>query len=299
MKKKCLLLLSLLLIGCANKDITKEIKIICPTGAPALAFYNYALNDSFETNSVPDNITSLMTNKSPYTVAVIDTVSGMELIRNGAPYKIAANITFGNYYIVQTGNDDDRIMNLGDTVLLFGKNKTPDYLFKYLYPELYSSVRWVDSVTNIKEELLNPTVPFDYAFIAEPAMSTINKANIVEYKNIQSEFNNKSGLDLVQASIFIKNNLDEEIAKEFLLTIKNNISSCLLDPTLIANGLDQLSNPTSIASIYGVSSAIAKKLIQNNNRVGLGYKDAIENKTAIDNLLTIFGKETSNEKDYF
>ena len=85
----------------------KTLKILCPTGAPAVAFYNYAKDSNFETNSVPKNIVSEMNQNSTKDIIVIDTVSGLKAINNGAPFKIASTITFGNFYIASTGNDDN------------------------------------------------------------------------------------------------------------------------------------------------------------------------------------------------
>ena len=81
MKKYSTLLLSLLLTSC-NVD-SSSLKIISPTGAPALAFYNHSLNSNFETNSTPSNIVSMMNSSSNYDVVVIDTVSGIKAIEKG------------------------------------------------------------------------------------------------------------------------------------------------------------------------------------------------------------------------
>lgn len=121
-----------------EKDITDDsadfssLKIICPTGAPAVAFYNYALSDNFET-AAP--IPQFMTNN--YDVIVAPTHGGMDrLINANANYKIAATITFGNMYILSTGRDADNTMNKGDRVLYFSENDLPGKVFNYLYGDL-------------------------------------------------------------------------------------------------------------------------------------------------------------------
>ena len=212
MKKYSTLLLSLLLTSC-NVD-SSSLKIISPTGAPALAFYNHSLNSNYETNSTPSNIVSMMNSSSDYDVVVIDTVSGIKAIEKGAPYKIAATITFGNFYIASTGNDDNNTFEKEDTIVIFGQNQTPDLLFKYIYGEGYN----IEYVTNVqdaakclaagKNMITGSTV--DYVFIAQPALYTIlnnkdaktyGKASI--HINIQDEYFRKSGNNVVQASIFV------------------------------------------------------------------------------------------------
>ena len=66
MKKKYLLLSLICLTSC-NVDHS-TLKIVCPTGAPALAFYNNVENANFETNSTPSNIVSMMNGNSNYDI---------------------------------------------------------------------------------------------------------------------------------------------------------------------------------------------------------------------------------------
>ena len=191
MEKRYLLLTLLCLTSC-NVDHS-SLKIICPTGAPALAFYN---TDNFETNSTPSNIVAMMNGDSNYDVVVIDTVSGLKAINNGADFKIAATITFGNFYIASTGSDDDNIMDKNDTIILFGQNQTPDLLFNKIYGEGYN-IEYVTNVQDAAKCLVTGTnmitkSTVDYVFIAQPALFTVlnntnaatyGKANV--YANIQ------------------------------------------------------------------------------------------------------------------
>lgn len=121
-----------------NRNITDDqadysgLKIICPTGAPAVAFYNYAQSDKFET-AAP--IPQFMTNN--YDVIVAPTHGGIDkLVNANANYTMAATITFGNMYIISTGRDADNTMDAGDHVLFFSENDLPGKVFKYLYGDL-------------------------------------------------------------------------------------------------------------------------------------------------------------------
>lgn len=107
--------------GAAVYYTPEDFSIVTPTGAPALAFYNYASYKNFETNSVPTNIVAMMS-KGEKDVVVLPTNTGVQAIVNSkAEYKIAATITFGNFYIVSMNNDDNQIMDANDTILLFQK----------------------------------------------------------------------------------------------------------------------------------------------------------------------------------
>ena len=111
LKKIIPLLLITILAGCSKKN-ADELTIISPTGAPAVAFYNYATNENYTTNGTPANILSGMT-QNGNDIVVIDTLSGLNAIKDAdAPYQILATITFGNFYLVGTGNDDDQKMRM-------------------------------------------------------------------------------------------------------------------------------------------------------------------------------------------
>ena len=101
-------------------DFKKDtnLKMITPTGAPTLAFLNYLHDDSYETNTTPANIIASM-NAGTYDIVVVDTIGGMNAISKGAEYKMAATITFGNYFIYATGNDDNGVMEAGDTIISY------------------------------------------------------------------------------------------------------------------------------------------------------------------------------------
>jgi len=307
MKKITLLALPLLLLGACAQKATKDLKIVCPTGAPAFAFYNYSQNNNFETNTKPENIISMMTKTSEKTAVVLPTDTGIKAIRNGAPYKIAANITFGNFYVCSTGHDDDDVMESTDRIVLFGKNTTPDLLFHYIYgDEFDSGIEYVSGATDAKTCLetaknLATDHEIDYVFLAQPAVFAALKTNTNAkvYANIQKLFKEKSeGKELVQASIFIKNNLDRTVADEFLSSLKSDIESVLETPELITQKLSSLSDE-EIMALYGTKAQVAMAVTKAGNGLGLGFKYAKDNKENIDNFLSVFSLEKTDEKIYY
>ncbi len=311
MKKIYLCLAALLLVSCSRTE-EKDLKIVCPTGAPAIAFYKEASNANFETNSVPSNIVAMMNDNSDKDLVVIDTVSGLKAVKNGAPYRIAANITLGNFFIASTGNDEDRTMNPGDTIVLFGQNQTPDYLFHYLYGDIYDeTVEFVGNVSDAavclssgKNLLTSSSV--DYVFIAQPALySALNNPNAATYSkasvylDVQEAYRERSGQSsLIQASVFVKNGADRNSVENYLNTLKENIADAIKTPSLVQDSLNSLSEEEAL-SRYGIKASVAVNVLAENNALGLGYVEASENKSAIDAFISLFGMEATDEEDYF
>lgn len=311
-KHNLLLLLAFALVGCDLNEDTSSLKIVSPTGAPAIAFYNHSQNENFETNSTPTNIISMMTSSSSKDIVVIDTVSGIKAIEKGAPYKIAANITFGNFYLVATGNDEDKIMSQDDTIILFGQNQTPDLLFHYLYGnEFDSSIEYVSAVSDAAKclvtgkNLITSSI-VDYVFIAQPVLynvlnnknaSTYQKAYV--YKNIQEEYSKTTNnMSLVQASVFVKNDSDQRLIKSFLNQLENDIENAIKDPNVVKASMDKISKEEA-TSLFGINSDVAKLVLEDNNGIGLGYKKASENKKDIDKYISLFGLNETNKEIYF
>ena len=141
--KKIIPLLSTLalLAGCATQGPSNlEVSVLCPTGAPALAFYNYAQDTNFETNAnASEGILPLMV-KGEKDVVILPTNAGVNAIsKKNAPYKLAATITFGNVFLASTGHDADNTLNDGDYIILFSQGQVPDLLFHYVFGDTLDS----------------------------------------------------------------------------------------------------------------------------------------------------------------
>ena len=285
----------------ATKEEKTECKVICPTGAPAVGFYNHFNDENFETNSVPSNIVSFLNESSPYDIVVVDTVSGIRAINSGAPYKIHSSITFGNFFIASTGNDEDGVMDVDDKIVLFGENQTPDLIFHYIYGDKFdSAIEWVNAVSDAAGCLASgvnvaTSSTIDYVFVAQPVLyatlnnksaATYGKASI--YKNIQDEYKAKSNnKSLVQASVFVKNS-NKYSYDSYLSDLENDINAVLANPTLITNKLGG-EDENAVKTKYGIAPNVMKTVISQNNGLGLGFKKARDNKEDINNFLSIFG----------
>lgn len=312
MKKFILLLATLLTLVSCDTENTEQLKIVTPTGAPAIAFYTETKNEFFETNSVPSNIVAMMTSNSDKDVVVIDTISGIKAINNGAPYKIAASITLGNFFIVSTGTNANIESNdYNGKIILFGQKQTPDYMFHYLYGNsLDEKIEFVTNVQDAGKCLAagkNPYTgsPVDFVFIAQPVLfkilsnqtaPTYGKAFI--YQNIQTAYKEKTnGLNIIQASVFIKDDTNKRTAQDFLKNLEKNIKIGIETPEIIKDSMNQIS-PEESTSLFGIDSETVYNVMKNND-MGLGYLNTKQHKSDIDSFISIFNVEKTNEKIYF
>ena len=316
MKKSILPLIitGLALTGCRPSQqlvfCTTALSVVTPTGAPALAFYNYAGLTNFETNSNPANITAYMAAESKDFV-VLPTNAGVKaIIDNNLPYQLAATITFGNFYVVSMGNDDDENgMDAGDTILLFQKNNVPDKLFHYVYGnDLNSGIHYVNAVSDATQAVLTGsfsdpddglTYTPNYVLLAEPALTNAlsKKQTISVYADIQAKYKEVSGnKEIFQASVFVRNAVSKVDKDSFLKCLKKDVEAALEDPTKMTEGLNK---DTAAAETFGVAPAMAEVVLKKNNGMGLGFKYARDNKEAIETFLSIFNLKGIDEKIYY
>ena len=298
----------------SSVEPTKEydrntLSIIAPTGAPALAFYNYAGNSKFETTSKPVDLPGHLAAGSK-DVVVAPTNAGVKAIKdNNAPYQIAATITFGNFYIVSLNNDDNKTMDENDTIILFQKNNVPDKIFHYVYGDQFNTAIHYATDNSVATQAVvsgkysdadtgKEYIP-NYVMVAEPALTNaLNKnSTATVYADVQAKYKEKSsGQALFQASVFINKNVDKETGKLFLDSLKKDIDDAIADPTKLSAGMSKDSAPNEF---FGVAPQMAENVLKKNNGMGLGFQSARENKAAIETFLKLFNIEGVNEEVYY
>ena len=319
MKKIIVILIALLtLFACTPKTDEQTVvetvdpstlSIVTPKGAPVLAFYDQIENENY-TRVAADAISALWTGDASPDVLVVDLTSGVNAIKNGADYKLAAVITFGNFYLASTGNDDDGEMNGDDKIVLFGnENMLPSRIFHYLYGEefdenlVYEADATAAAAALASGNSLDGS-PVDYVFLAQPALFASLKKNekAAIYADIQKEYKDKSSLDMIQATVFINNRVDTETAKAFLTNLESSINAAIENPELVSEGLSVYDGDEALAQ-YGFNPTVIVNVFKQKNAaginaMGLGYKNAIDIKNEIDNFLSIFNIEATSEEIY-
>lgn len=290
-----------LLSGCA-KSYQHNLSIITPTGAPALAFYNLAKDANFESNSDASAIVPMMKQGLKDIVVLPTNVGVNAIVNQQVDYKIAATITFGNLFVASTGHDDDNVMDKDDYIILFQQGSVPDLIFHSVYgDELNEGIHYVGNVQFASQCLMSGkdvtsnNEDVDYVLIAEPTFSTVRskKETVKEYVNLQTAYISKYGSAIYQASIFVKNGVD---ASSFLSSLEADINNVLTNPHLFVEKTEGIEKPQDL---LGVAPAMAESVTKNNNRMGLGFKYAKDNKGAIDKFLAIFGINETSEEIYY
>lgn len=305
MKNKFILLpavLAFTLAGCADDG---ELTIYSPTGAPAVAFYNYGDKSNFETNNDSSVIMSEMVAGKKDVVVLPTNVGVNAIVKQNAPYKIAATITFGNIYVAKTGNDDDGVMDKDDYIVLFQQNSIPDLLFHSVHGnDLNEGIHYVENAQfaaqclKTGKDVTKNNEPVDYVLIAEPAFTTVkgDTRDASQYENIQDSYFAKYSSQIFQASIFVKNNANKSKVNEFLTSIKTDIENGIANPDLIKEGM---AKNEKADTFYGVKPEMAAKVTKSGNKMGLGFKLAHENKEGIDKFLSIFNIGETSQDIYY
>lgn len=304
------LLLTFLMASCtkASTDISK-LSILTPTGAPAVAFYNYADNEMYTTNATPANIVAMMNQNGP-DIVVIDGLTGIKALKNEAPYQYLATITFGNFFIAKTGNDDNDTLDENDSVLLFGQGQTPDVLFNKLYANLNIKKSYVANVNQAGSCLCagknTNNEDVDYVLIAQPILqkilndttcATYQKAAI--YASLQEQYKNANGdAKIIQASVFVKKTVEKEVVKEFAKSLKKDIENAIANPELIKQGMGKVENDVAVSK-YGIAAAMAAAVLKNNNGLGLGFAYGKDLKNDFQIFLNYFNEEMFKDEFIF
>lgn len=324
MKKIFIPMISLLAIGsltgCNNKVDYSDLQIISPSGAPALALYDMLDDSNVEINTDPSAVAQYIAKDSIKDIVISPTnlLVGASM-KEGAPFKIAATITFGNFYIAATGNDDNDTFDKDDYIVIFQKLGLPGKLFNYTYGDDYNLINVANAQLaaaclkdgiNVSDN--NNTV--DYVLVAEPSMTPALAAakalrpdvadKIKMIKNVQEDYKEKSGNhQLTQASIYVKDT-DDEVKKEkinaFLEDVKNKITKMKLDQGDLLAKVANLTKEQLQIKLGAPSIEILKNAV-NRNTINIGYQEAKEGKASIDNFLKNLGfsSEDTNENLYW
>lgn len=284
----------------------KKWSYFCPTQAPSVAMAEFASLDKFETTSDPSLLAPAMI-AGQYDVVIAPTNVGMQAIKSEskAPYKLLATITFGNFYIAATGNDDDEIMDVSDYIVIFQPPGIPNKVFSYCYGGGFDAVAHnVGTNANAQACLelgrndLDSGTDVDYVLVAEPSLTLgLNQnSNARIYEDLQNKYYSKSGGSLItQASIFVKNTLEsKDIKEEFLPLLKSSIEGFIAKPSDLKKAMNKV---TGAQSFFGVEPAVAEEATKNGNRMGLGIKESKDILTDTNKFLGVIGAPQATNED--
>ena len=280
-----------------------KVKVATPSKAPAVALFAHLKEGNVEINSAANNVIAYLTTTSDKDMVIAPTNAGISaIVQRNAEFKIAATVTFGNFYLLTTGKDSDNKLSEGDKVLAFQETNVAGRLFKYVYGDLNLNTTYLADVTAVKNEILtNSNFDYDYVLLAQPDVNEIlrSQAAYSVYANVQTDFKTKSGgKEITQASIFVKNTSNKEDVIEALNTIKNDVDALLYNTSNLIEATKDVENEV-FASKLGSTKEELKSLLDDNNQLGIGFKKAKDNKASIDEFISTFGMEKTSEEIYF
>ncbi len=215
--KKILLVFVLLLsvFGCAAKPEPvvpaepQALKVIAPTGAPALSLINYVEKfgqETITTTQGADALQAALINaEHEFDVIIAPVNLGVKLATAGkSDYKLLGVVTWGNLYLVR--NDD--LIDSDKEVAFFGESAVPGKVVGSLDFDFTQEIKWYSAVSDVSAALLAGDA--SYALLAEPVLTATlangkkNNLNLSVVADLQQMFNEKYGTNgYPQAAVFV------------------------------------------------------------------------------------------------
>lgn len=294
--------------GGSNPSLRQtDLKIISPTGAPAVSMYNFV--NGLHTVLKPAAELLPEFGKDNFDIIVAPAKGGLtKIVKANANYQMAAVVTFGNFALVSTGKDEDRTLNTGDNVLVFQKSDIPGSVFDFLYGGLDLNIYDVPDVFDTAGPLntgsitiAGETIELDYVFSAYPLITNLKKsAQVVE--RASDVFASKTeGKRIIQAGVFVNKNLSKEKADEFLTLLSQDLSSAVTDPNNIVTTFNLFGGESEQKNMFGVAASAVYNAMSDKNGLGLGYQRAKDAKEEINYFINDILKSNLelNEEVYY
>lgn len=248
-----LVTLTILLSACV-KDKVGEIKIIAPSGTPALGLSNYFATASdeikWEIVDGSDPLVAAFTSRS-HDIVVAPVNLGSKFYNNNHAYLLYKTFVWGNTYIAST-KEITKFEDLeGLNITAFGESSTPGIVLKALlkYYDINANVTYVADVATANQALL--TNKANTILTAEPSLSNVKTKKSVHIIDLQAVWMDMTGsYSYPQAGIFVnaskKNN--------------PNVKAVLAD--LVKSVNDTVNNPEKASSYAITLTESFKKLGQ-------------------------------------
>lgn len=296
---------AILLTGCKTNDNGDYKKIICPSGAPAIAFYNHATDSNFETGAPTVVAAELQSNR--YGTIVFDFLNGLKSVKNNSgDYSLKRIITGGNLYLVGINKDSEPTSD--DYIVSFGENLLPDVVYKHIYSaDIVNSTHYVSAVSDAGAVLktgLHNGETVDYVLVAQPVLfsvlSTAEDASKYHVVNcLKDKWGEVTGLAPVipQAGLFINDTMyskHKSYFDGFLDDLNNNIDTCIEDPNTMKAGIEEAGDANAQKELFGFTANVAYN-VQKDNKNGFALVSS-EDHEELD--LNAFFEELGITDDY-
>lgn len=235
--------------GGSNKDTA--LKVLCPTGAPALA--SVALADAGAEMEYVDGqdllVSELAKTDGQYDVIIAPINAGVKVWNEAQAYELDGVLTWGNLYIVSEDGDWNQE---GKTLALFGENAVPGMVFGSLYPETACATEFYPSVAEASQALLAGQA--DAALLAQPAAAgAIAKGSeagksFAPVEDVQTKWQQAHESDqkgYPQAAVFVKKGTDFSKGESQIREYIENATPETIEKDVDALGADRLGMPNA------------------------------------------------------
>lgn len=286
-----LLLIAVLLIGCsATKTKNKAFNVLCPSGAPTLAFLSsykdIVADGKFDVVEGSDQLVAeLSKSDSEYDVIVAPINLGANLISKGkTDYRLHGIVTWGNLYLVGT---KDALNQQGD-ILLFGEGAVPSKIYEACQIDTKLKPVYMGEASLVSADLVSGKA--SVGMLAEPlASATMAKAkkqniNLEVLADLQEVYatkqsNGESGYP--QAAVFVKKSMD-------ISWLEENLTAYTQDMSEAATYLDDIGVET-------LGLPAKEMVIASLEKQNVKYRKASEVKAELTQFLALFGIDFSDE----
>jgi len=299
------------LTSCNNGQIENYKKIMCPTGAPSICFYE-KIDQGLETGKATLVKSQLLTNN--YGSVVFDFYNGLKLLKNKENYdfskdfKLARILTGGNFYLV--GINKDVEPDTTSKIVSFSKNSLPDLVYKKIYGEsIYSNTEHVadnEAASAILASGLYNAESVDYVVIAEPALTkvmenkdapTYGKLHVISsLKNKWKDLTNQTCIP--QAGLFVRQDYYDSYKNYFNTyfdEIDNSINNVILNPNIVKETIDKkIDGSFKQKSLFGFDTDTYYSVMKEDKN-GFAIVDKTESKN-ID--IQVFLSSLNIKEDY-
>ena len=277
-------------VGCSggtnSSDESDTANILCPVGAPSLAFVseyeNITENGKIDfVNGSDQLVAELSKDNSEYDIIVAPINLGAKLIASDqSDYRIQAVITWGNLYLV--GTSKEALSQTGE-LALFGEGAVPQLIVEATNIETSLTPTYYQSATLVQQQLLAGNV--QVGLLAEPlASATIAKAKQSGLElSIITDLQESYGEDgYPQAAIFVKEG-------------KNYDSLFSKIDEFTNNGYDGLKEDLENIGIETLGLPSVDITVNSIEHQNLHYRPASECAKQIEDFLKLYNIEYSDD----
>lgn len=280
MKKISLFIISILaailMVSCTTN--TEKVKVLVPTGTPSLGV-SYALDKEEyieeEIVSGSDPLIAGFTN-AEYDIIVAPVNLGAKFYNTteNFAYVLYETIVWGNYYLASTSEISDFASLEGKTVTVFGKNSTPDVVFRTIVASsgLNVNIEYVDDISTANSYLMSGKA--EIIVSAEPSITKLSQNKNIYTLDLQEEWRKLTGnVSLPQAGIFVKKDKAEnDSVKKALKSMINSVRLASTNPKSLVKSAVKVDKSLNKIGEETLNNAVGKC----NLRVDTNQKEAIE-----------------------